>query len=219
MAPTIDMSLMYCQMQALYNGCDSTTDAIHVSECLFTAYPEHKQLIISYRDSLIYPDNVDTQTKISSLVSVINTDTKDEALELKNSLCGRSTDIIYVKTLERIVSRKRNRSNYVKPSVYDTVYITKRCPHCSMGMKMDENSIYVICGYPNTHRGYDWKGCGTDWCFQCEKMLCKTWEKDELNIESNRYHDANCCKAHSKRSGCDYTREYCHCPSNPNVLR
>lgn len=207
---------MYVQMRALYNGCSSTIDAMNISECLFETYPEHKQLIISYRDSLIFPDTVDTTTKIASIASIVDTTDRDKAIQLKNSLTSRSTDTIYSKSLERAVHSKRK---YHTNITYAKEYMTRICPHCGVNMRMEEDTKYVICGYPDPRRGYDWRGCGADWCFQCEKMLCKTWERDELNIEFNRQHDSTCCKNHAKKSGYDYEKDYCHCPTNNNVLR
>ena len=209
------------EMKSIFSGCDSTIDAIHMSEYLFSKYPQHKQLIVSYRDSLPYPDHIDLMTKIVSLESVSNAPSKDDALNLKNTLSSRSSDIIYLKTLERIVSRKRNKS--YTHDTYNTQYhhiptVIKNCPHCDEPMKMTEDTTYVICGYPK-NKGYDWNGCCCDWCFSCGKMLCKTWENDDLNVEENRYHDDSCCKAHSKRNGYTYPTDYCQCVQNQYVSR
>ena len=86
-------------------------------------------------------------------------------------------------------------------------------------MKMPDNTAYVICGYPDANRGYDWKGCCSDWCFSCGKMLCKTWDRDDLNVESNRFHDDECCKIHAKKNGHSYPKDYCNCIKNLNVIR
>jgi hypothetical protein len=218
---TINNNIIMEEMKALFDGCDSTIDAMQMSEPLFLKYPQYRQLIISYRDSLNYPDNIDLMTKVSSLQSVYETDTKDDALNLKNSLSSRSNDVVYLRTLERIVSRKRNRHGEYNRNrnQKDRLIISKRCPHCGENMRMSEDTTYIICGYPDTHKGYDWRGCCNDWCFSCEKLLCKSWEKDELNVESNRHHDDVCCKSHAKKNGFEYPKDYCHCIHNKYVTR
>jgi hypothetical protein len=224
---TIDISpeqQLFQEMKALFGGCNSTIDAIQISDHLFFKYPDyvHRQLITSFRDSLIYIDNIDTMTKITSLESVKDADTKDDAQNLKNKLVSRSSDHIYKNSLERIVSRKRNRSSNSKSYArisQEKFFIVKSCPHCRENMRMTEDTSYVICGYPDTYTGYDWKGCCNDWCFACEKLLCKSWEKDLLNIESNRKHNDECCKSHSNKNGFKYPMDYCQCLTNTHVSR
>lgn len=228
-------NLLLKEIKALYDCCDSTLDAVQLSDIIFSKYknPEHRRLITSYRDSIVYPDNIDLSSKISSLESVCFTENKDDALNLKNDLSIRSTDPIYLKTLERLVNKRRNNYNYnnnrnynnygeynnfYKSSTKEIEYLSKKCPHCRINMKMPKDTSYVICGFADTFRGYDWRGCCNDWCFSCGKMLCKSWEKDRLNIVTNRFHDDECCKLHAKRNGYDYEKDYCLC-SNKNVIR
>ena len=45
---------------------------------------------------------------------------------------------------------------------------------------LHNNIEYVICGYINSNKGYDWNGCGKDWCAKCNKMLCKSWDLNQL---------------------------------------
>lgn len=217
-----NMKHMFEQMKTLFDGCDSTIDAMHISEALFKKYPDCYHMIISYRDSLSYLDNTDTTTKLISMESIDNADTKEDAISMRNNLILRSTDPIFAKALDRIVNRKRyKKTKYIRK--YDgfqkePIYIVKRCPHCGENMRMADNTTYVICGYPNSFRGYDWNGCCNDWCFSCEKMLCKNWEKDCLNIESNRYHDDECCKSHANKNGYIFPRDYCSCINNNHVF-
>jgi hypothetical protein len=210
---------MIIEMKTLFSGCDSKIDAMHMTEPLLLKYPDYKKIIISYRDSLIYPDNIDLMAKVASLESVYSASTRDDALNLKNSLSSRSNDPIYLRALERIVSRKRNKRNETNRTYIPRTIIGRECPHCGETMRMPVGTTYVICGYPDENRGYDWKGCCGDWCFACGKMLCKTWERDELNVESNRHHDDNCCRPHAKKNGHNYLNNYCHCIQNHNVTR
>merc|ERR1711916_155232 len=113
---------------------------MQMSDPLFLKYPDHRQLIISYRDSLMYPDNIDLMTKVTSLESVYNTASKDDALNLKNSLSSRSNDDIYLRTLERIVSRKRNKKKELSEQYTNRPIIAKECPHCGESMKMPDDT-------------------------------------------------------------------------------
>lgn len=207
------------EMRTIFSGCDSTIDAMQMSEPLFLKYPHLKELIISYRDSLSYPDNINLMAKVTSLEHVLDAQTKDDALTFKNNLSSRSNDPIYLRALERIVSRKRNIKIGYNERLINKKIISKECPHCGESMKMSDDTVYVICGYPDEHRGYDWKGCCCDWCFSCGKMLCKTWDRDDLNVERNRIHDDICCKTHAKKNGYTYPKNYCNCIKNHNVIR
>ena len=73
------------------------------------------------------------------------------------------------------------------------------CPHCNNKNYGSIGSPYMICGY--TPRGFDWKGCGKDWCFRCEKLLCKKWEINSLHFELNRIHTDECCSKHANEMG------------------
>ena len=96
--------------------------------------------------------------------------------------------------------------------------ISKNCPHCYHVMNMLENTTYVICGYTSPNQGYDWNGCGKDWCFQCSKMLCKSWEMNALHLQMNRNHDDECCSKHAQNNSHKYPEDYCHC-NNIHVRR
>ena len=76
---------------------------------------------------------------------------------------------------------------------------------------MEYNDVpYIICGY-SSNRGFDWKGCGNDWCFLCGKKLCKSWNVDRLYSKINRFHDDRCCKIHSLKTNSNYLTDYCQC--------
>ena len=100
---------------------------------------------------------------------------------------------------------------------YDNNYyiIIKSCPHCKKKFVGSNKTNYVICGY--NYNGYDWKGCGRDWCFKCCKKLCKSWNHDLLYILYNRFHDHQCCKKYALYHQESYD-QYCVCV-NLNVCR
>ena len=87
----------------------------------------------------------------------------------------------------------------------------------AVSCKNEEKQLLGFCAIPptdifernNTKNGYDLKGCGRDWCFKCEKILCKLWEQDSLFLEMNRYHTKDCCKKHSIKNNKNYEKDYC----------
>lgn len=91
--------------------------------------------------------------------------------------------------------------------------IVKYCPHqgCGKPYQGTNETKYVICGYDNDIRGYDWIGCQRDWCFLCGKILCKMWVTHQLDVDCNRIHDSECCKKHSIDNKKSYLTDYCQC--------
>ena len=86
--------------------------------------------------------------------------------------------------------------------------INKTCPHCNVNLSVPKDSQYIICGYINDE--YDWLGCGHDWCGKCNKMLCKSWDKDNLNMIENRNHNNSCCKKYAKENNINIDL-FCNC--------
>lgn len=82
------------------------------------------------------------------------------------------------------------------------------CPHCGRQWKKDARCNYVICGevakgvlVPDS--------CGRDFCFNCGKKLCKTY--DMLQQGKYRKHHKFCCRNVAHRLGEDYLANYCQC--------
>jgi len=121
-------------------------------------------------------------------------------------------DNVQLNTLKRIIKNKPNRNI----GYNEDIIKYKDCPHCGRRRHGSDDICYVICGY--TNRGYDWKGCGKDWCFKCGKKLCKNWNLDMLFNKINRIHDGKCCKAHANKYRIAYDGNYCEC-SNEFVDR
>lgn len=137
----------------------------------------------------------------------------DDAEKILSDL-QKMMDKIQLNTLKRLIKNKP-----VKSTTYDKDHLTikiQQCPHCKNKNIGYSNSFYVICGY--SEKGFDWKGCGKDWCFRCEKKLCKNWNFDLLFNKLNRYHDGKCCKSNAIRIGDKYPDDYCQC-QNENVNR
>lgn len=114
-------------------------------------------------------------------------------------------DSVQINTLKRIIKNKPAKQ---LGDIESNKYF-KDCPHCGRRRIGIDDVNYVICGY--TNRGYDWKGCGKDWCFKCGKKLCKNWKTDILFNKFNRQHDNKCCKNHASKNNIDYINNYCQC--------
>lgn len=127
---------------------------------------------------------------------------KNEAQKIIDPILTHTNDEAQVNTLKRILNNKIS-NNITKHNEKNT------CPHCSKKNFVNNNDDYMICGY--SHKGYDWNGCGKDWCNNCSKKLCKQWGTDSLFNKFNRVHTSKCCKKHAEKMGVDYLTEYCQC--------
>jgi hypothetical protein len=210
---------LYTQLKAIFDGCDTIMDANHFGCIYIKKYPHMKNIILSYMNGRTYKDTINVRTKQTMMYDVHMRDNRDDALEAISKLVNKTTDDVYRKTLERIAYRKDYRKNKHKNvGLYNDSHsvknVSKKCPHCSHVLNMPENTQYVICGYHNPVHGYDWNGCGRDWCFECNKMLCKRWETHGLHLQMNRSHDEECCSKHARENGNKYPDDYCQCNNN-----
>lgn len=114
-------------------------------------------------------------------------------------------DMAQLNTLRRIACQKPDYD----PIINKKYYLQVCCPHCNKKNTGTNTSTYVICGY--NAKGYDWKGCGKDWCFKCGKKLCKNWTTDHLYNKQNRIHDNKCCKSFATKIEDQYPENYCCC--------
>lgn len=213
---------IYNQLKAILSGCDTISDALPFCNAYATKYPEHRSMIFSYTNGCMYRDTIDIRTKQSILYDVLASPSRNNAIDIISRITDKTHDDIYMKTLDRIANKK----HYIKTekkSVSILPNISKKCPHCSHVINMPENTDYIICGYQNAVNGYDWNGCGREWCFRCDKILCKKWELDSLHLHINRQHDDTCCLTHAKKNNKIYPDDYCQCniinvSRNNNVL-
>jgi len=129
----------------------------------------------------------------------------DTLIKIKQS----NLDQIQQKTLDRII---KIRNINVTKNINTINKITKNCPHCNKSVTEASDTIYLICGYESN--GYDQYGCRNDWCFQCEKKLCKNWHSHQLFNKLNRTHDSLCCKHHAIKNKNNYLSDYCMCVNN-----
>lgn len=177
-------------------------------------------LMVSLINSKKYDHALDNLTMKKNIIDIANLKYKEDAYEFISHIMLQTSDIAQIKTFTRIADMKPNRPQYI--SIKELRQrnkennITKKCPHCGYKCSMSKTTVYVVCGYGDS--GYDWEGCGKDWCFRCGKMLCKNWEQDHLYLPTNRFHDSKCCKRHSIIFGHKYPEDYCRC-SNAFILR
>lgn len=127
---------------------------------------------------------------------------KNEAQKIVDNMMRETNDDAQVNTLKKILDNKII-NNVIKQTDKHS------CPHCNKKNFVNNNDDYTICGY--TNKGYDWNGCGKDWCNICSKKLCKQWGTDSLFNKLNRVHTNKCCKKHAEKMGVDYLSEYCQC--------
>lgn len=208
---TITHKELYAQLKGIFDGCDTILDAIPFCNNYVNRYPAMKDFIYSYANSKRYNDTIDIKTKQSILYDTYIADSKNKANDITLKALEHSVDIIYKNTLERLSNSKTYK--IPKKLTEHIVKIQKKCPHkkCGHIISMDKNTQYIICGYTDPIHGYDWNGCGRDWCFKCEKILCKSWEEHKLHIMMNRTHDIDCCKKHASRNSYRYPIDYCQC--------
>lgn len=135
-------------------------------------------------------------------------------LNILNETKLLTEDIAQISTIDAIIEMNNVKIMTVSPykatNILNRYKVKKKCPHCNKSCIEYNDVLYVICGYSG-NKGYDWTGCSNDWCFQCGKRLCKSWDKNELYNKINRFHDKKCCKIDAQRLGCDYYEEYCQC--------
>lgn len=153
-------------------------------------------------------------------IGIINeTKFPENILEIIENLMKSTDDQAQLNTLRRILNKKG-----IYPEFADMLkkekkieLIQKTCPHCGKECSADKDTDYIVCGY--SIGGFDWLGCGYDWCFQCGKKLCKSWHLDNLFDKTKRYHNNKCCRNYAKYISDKYPDNYCMCGKNKYVQR
>jgi hypothetical protein len=209
---------VYNKIKYIISGCRTFDDALLMCQP-FDFNKQEKDLIHSVINVKQYNNIIDIRTFLKLMDEINELKYKDDAYETINQIMKRTTDTIQLKTLMRIANTKQIKPYFIslkeKAHENNINTITKKCPHagCKHEHIGNKNTDYVICGY-TINDGYDWKGCGRDWCFKCEKILCKSWDSDQLFLQFNRIHDQKCCKKHAHNNNNNYPNEYCHCDAD-----
>jgi hypothetical protein len=172
-------------------------------------------LMVSIINSRKYDHALDIRAMKKYIQDISSQKYKEDAYELISQIMLQTSDIAQIKTFMRIADMKNSKPQYISMRELKQRSkqncIVKKCPHCGYKRSMPRDTTYVVCGYVDS--GYDWEGCGKDWCFKCGKMLCKNWEHDQLYLPTNRFHDSKCCRKHSILNGHKYPEDYCRCNS------
>jgi hypothetical protein len=171
------------------------------------------KLIESMLNENNYRKKIDDKQFYNLIISANNTEHKEDLDIIVNEIKENTDDLIQLDTITRLVNTRSLKYNNIK---FQKRFIAKKCPHCDMSTDCSSDTYYIICGCGK--QGFDWKGCGYDWCFNCEKKLCKSWTQNHLFNTVNRHHDDKCCKKHALETDGDYFSDYCQCNTD-NVKR
>ena len=144
----------------------------------------------SYKDSFHNNYSIGTKEFMDILNKFNKFQYRDDARDLIRKIFKRTINETQRNTIIRIIGSLPPKTITVPKLSGKKVH--KKCPHCQKQTELNIDSTYVICGY--TDKGFDLDGCGKDWCFRCEKKLCKSWYVHELFIHDNQYHNDKCCK-------------------------
>ena len=215
----------YIEFSHILSGCRTIIDAYYFAELYIKNNTEMSTLIYSMVNGKRYDTVLDFNSIISTVEIINNYKYINENDDCTENQINKTNDTAQKRVFSRILKNKPTKHEKICIDIQNVPEteikkptMTKNCPHCSNSYIAEISAQYVICGYMDSHTGFDWKGCGKDWCFSCGKMLCKSWDTNQLFLELNRGHDNDCCKQHAQQSSKDYINEYCQC-NNPNVNR
>ena len=214
-----ELNFFYQQYKWIFMGTKTLRDAFELIDKLNITHSD-RILVLSIINNKKYDNKFDFKTMQETIYDITDCKYREQAYDKIELLTKSTTDVAQMKTLMRIALSKPLKPNYipikqVKDSINDVI-IVKKCPHCNHKCNSKKNTEYIICGYNDA--GYDWEGCNKDWCFKCGKILCKSWESDQLFLLSNRIHDNKCCRKHSVTNGKKYPEDYCQC-TNSSIRR
>lgn len=226
----------YNEFKNILLGCKNMSDAEYFADLYIKKNPETKKLVMALLHGKKYISGCRDFRFMQKLIEKCNEcQTQDEVIDIiKEHFSHKENNSVQYKTLMRIAKTKKlsldtfithntresnNKLVFSRKDKSNNI-IVKYCPHpnCGKPYRGSNDTKYVICGYDNDNRGYDWIGCQKDWCFSCGKMLCKIWEKHQLYVDCNRIHDSECCKKHAIDNKKNYPLDYCTC-NNKYVKR
>lgn len=215
----------YNEFLHVLSGCRTILDSYHFAEKYSKCNPETKTLVFSMINGKRYEHVLDLKTMRSLIEMIDNVKYKDEADEIIKRYSEKTNDTTQLKTLSRIAKSKilrpinetKDKNSITNIEITPELF-NKKCPHCGEVCVAPIDTEYTICGYTNSKTGYNLVGCGKDWCFKCEKILCKKWDIHQLFLGTNKFHDCDCCKKHAKINNMRYPEDYCEC-NNTHVQR
>jgi len=180
---------------------------------------DEENIIINYNITLNASESLSYDNFITLINNIKKLQYKEDVYEHMYKLSYTIKDRTQLNTIMRIANMKESIPYHKLADIKNknklSLYRAK-CPHCMHINIINERTTYSICGYNDIMVGYDWEGCGRDWCVTCGKKLCKKWSEHNLFLEENRYHDGDCCMLYSKKTNTSYYLEYCMCFVNKN---
>ena len=218
-----DKNLNKCfnKLKFLVLGSKTKKDAINIIN-KYNLNNQTYNIMINYINGKTYQHVLDNETVIKYINELMKCKYREDTYDIFNQITKKTYDNAQIKTFTRISNSKPNKPQYESLKDYHQKnklkIITKKCPHCGHKCSSEKDTDYIVCGYTSSY-GYDWDGCSRDWCFKCEKLLCKNWEKDQLYLPSNRFHNLKCCKKHAFITNKKFPDDYCNCNDNPYVYR
>lgn len=208
--------IKYNEIKNIIEGCNNINDAKYFINLYVSKTQDTKKISEQLMESKYFYNVISLDNYCNILEKINNCEYKEDCEEiLKNNNFDKQN--IKYKTIERIMDTKKNR-NIKNSQNINTLFkkkikfgeIEKFCPHCSKSYIGNDKTLYVVCGYEDKKLGYDWKGCQKDWCFHCNKKLCKNWNDNKLFLEQNRHHNSECCKKYAINN-LDLYENYCKC--------
>jgi len=215
----------YIIFKNILSGCKTMVDALYFVDKIIKVCPESRDFLLG----MVYNKKYDKSSDIRTIASILNQLDlqlyREDIDEFIDKNIKSQIDLIQLNSLIRLskfkqikIHDKQDKQNTqinltfnnLKNENVDLDLITKKCPHCNIQCKIKNDIEYVICGYLDNNKGYDWDGCGKDWCAKCNKMLCKSWNKNQLFISINRIHDKNCCKQYAEDNNIELDL-FCNC--------
>lgn len=217
-----DLNIFFNKYKNMFLGIKSLNDGYDIINKLSLDNTK-KHLLMNYINSKKYEKVLSLTDMFTYIKHCNNIKYKEDVYKEITDIIKKTNDIQQIKTFTRIANSKISKPEYINlrddnknKKIITTI---KNCPHCNLNYESDinDNLNYAICGYKKNN-GFDLEGCQMDWCFKCGKKLCKSWVDDQLWMEDNRFHDAECCKKHALLNKIKYPDDYCMC-KNINVNR
>ncbi len=201
----------YNKYKVVFCGLNNIKDVNNMANLLELNKTE-KIIVNNYFNTMNHQDSLSYIEFIDLINSLKKLKYREDVIEHFYKLSFKIKDKIQLNTIKRIINSKESKQNPNDIKEKNKYSLLKfKCPHCLHYNIINEFQYYAICGYNDIHEGYDWEGCGRDWCVKCGKRLCKKWFENDLFLEENRYHDNECCYMHSKKNNLNYFLDYCHC--------
>lgn len=209
-------NILYKEYLKIVRSLRSIEDIKLITD-IYSSKIKNKDLI-KIMDNSIDSHGTNTILGIEEFIDVIESLNKfiyrDDARDYVQKIFRRTSDQTQRSTIIRLIGYKPPKMQKITMRQFNDRLkkkniINKSCPHCKKITSKSKNTTYVVCGY--SENGYDWEGCQKDWCFRCNKKLCKNWFKNDLFNEQNRLHNNICCKQYAYKHNESFNNYYCTC--------